>query len=131
MKDFRPNLVNVLIGVSAALFVFALFLPMIDFDIAFWDWFPQIAILVIGAIISGAVAAGVINRFQPQGHQTGESQNQEEKRSAKGSIGATAIITLMISLIRIENYNFLWISGLILFAIAVALWKVPGLFKKK
>ncbi|KGO88100.1 hypothetical protein Q765_03330 [Flavobacterium rivuli WB 3.3-2 = DSM 21788] len=128
MKNFRTNLVNVLVGISAALPTMYYTLKGIggtDFD----QTVGWVVSIIVGCV-SGAVAALIANLIQGQCHQKAVEDNAEEKRSAEGSICATGVIAIIAAFTDISKFSWLPKAGLYIFVVAVLLWGVPALYKK-
>ena len=123
---FRTELVNTLGGVGVS----SIFLGIILRQFKYGDFWYKIALLIVvvaGAIVLGGAFAAGINFLQGQGHQSGVSDEAEVKRSLKGSIWTTAVISLIgpiLFLLGVKDFTFLWIIGIFILAASIFLWKV-------
>jgi len=124
----RTDAVNVIVGIAAAMPAMYYTLKGIGgsgFDQTV-GWFMSI----VAGCASGAIAAFIANMAQGQGHQKAEEDNAEEKRSAKGSIAATAVIAIVAAFTDISKFTWLPKAGLYVLIVAILLWGMPTLYKK-
>jgi len=128
MKDFRPNLVNVIVGVSTATVVLFFAIPAIHGN--WWEMTLAYLLTIVGAVASGYVTAWGINQAQGQGHQTAASADAEQLRSTIGALATTVVLTPLFSFIDISESTWIWKTGLGVFIVAVIIWGGPALYKK-